>query len=183
MNPSAFSPFVPIQNLCVSANLSTECIYVGNAFANAATGWRVSFHRGLEDVRNRFVEIRIAPPQVLRSRTDLVGRPLGVRYEFLRPCERRGEEWIESLHPWTRFVTGRGTAVQVFARAESTHLVIRRAFGGSVTPAPPMAHGVQLNLVLKDRSSLCNNPSVNIQGYYTGINEATLGGNTPCPLP
>lgn len=48
--PSAFSPFIAIQNLGVNGNPSTECIYMGNGIANSTTGWRVSFHKGYEDV-------------------------------------------------------------------------------------------------------------------------------------
>jgi len=49
---SAYSPNIPIQNLGVSGNPSTECIYMGNSFANATASWRVSFHKALEDVSN-----------------------------------------------------------------------------------------------------------------------------------
>ena len=48
--PSAFSPFTAIQNLGVNGNPSTECIYMGNSIANSTTSWRVSFHKGNEDV-------------------------------------------------------------------------------------------------------------------------------------
>jgi hypothetical protein len=42
---------VPIQNLGVNGNPSSECIYMGNSFAYSRTiSWRVSFHKGLEDV-------------------------------------------------------------------------------------------------------------------------------------
>jgi hypothetical protein len=47
---SSFSPFIPIQNLGVGANPSSECIYMGNGFSNSSTSWRVSYHKGLEDV-------------------------------------------------------------------------------------------------------------------------------------
>ena len=47
--PSAYSPFIPIQNLGVNGNPSTECVYMGNSLANATTSWRVSFHKGNED--------------------------------------------------------------------------------------------------------------------------------------
>lgn len=50
--PSQYSPFIPIQNLGVNGNSSSECIYMGNSIANATTSWRVSFHKGLEDVSN-----------------------------------------------------------------------------------------------------------------------------------
>jgi hypothetical protein len=49
---SDFSPMVPIQNLGVNGNPVSECIYMGNSIANATTQWRVSFHKGLEDVAN-----------------------------------------------------------------------------------------------------------------------------------
>lgn len=55
---SAYSPNIPIQNLGVSGNPTTECIYMGNSFATGTsltdptTSWRVSFHKGLEDVSN-----------------------------------------------------------------------------------------------------------------------------------
>ena len=48
--PSAFSPFIGIQNLGVNDNPSTECIYMGNGIANSTTSWRVSYHKGNEDV-------------------------------------------------------------------------------------------------------------------------------------
>jgi hypothetical protein len=47
---SAFSPFIPIQNLGVNGNPASECVYMGNSIANATTSWRVSFHKGNEDV-------------------------------------------------------------------------------------------------------------------------------------
>jgi len=49
---SQFSPMIPIQNLGVNGNPVSECIYMGNSVANATTQWRVSFHKGLEDVAN-----------------------------------------------------------------------------------------------------------------------------------
>lgn len=49
-DPSAFSPFTPIQNLGINGNPVTECIYMGNSIANSTTTWRVSFHKGNEDV-------------------------------------------------------------------------------------------------------------------------------------
>jgi hypothetical protein len=47
--PSAFSPFIPIQNLGVGGNPVSECIYMGNGIQNSTTSWRVSYHKGLED--------------------------------------------------------------------------------------------------------------------------------------
>jgi hypothetical protein len=49
---SAFSPFTPIQNLGVNGNPTVECMYMGNSFSNADSSWRVSFHKGFEDVSN-----------------------------------------------------------------------------------------------------------------------------------
>ena len=49
---SALSPFIPIQNLGVNGNPSSQCGYMGNSIANSTTGWRVSFHKGNEDVSN-----------------------------------------------------------------------------------------------------------------------------------
>jgi hypothetical protein len=50
--PSAYSPFIPIQNLGVNGNPASECMYMGNSVANSSTQWRVSFHKGFEDVAN-----------------------------------------------------------------------------------------------------------------------------------
>ena len=47
---SAFSPFTPLQNLGINGNPNTECIYMGNGISNSTTSWRVSFHKGYEDV-------------------------------------------------------------------------------------------------------------------------------------
>jgi len=47
---SDFQPFIPIQNLGVNGNPVSECIYMGNSVANSTSQWRVSFHKGLEDV-------------------------------------------------------------------------------------------------------------------------------------
>ena len=49
---SQFSPKIPIQNLGVNGNPVSQCMYMGNSIANATTQWRVSFHKGLEDVAN-----------------------------------------------------------------------------------------------------------------------------------
>lgn len=46
------NPFIPIQNLGVNGNPSTECIYMGNGIYNSTSGWRVSFHKGYEDISN-----------------------------------------------------------------------------------------------------------------------------------
>ena len=45
-------PFIPLQNLGVNANPATECIYMGNGIYNSTTGWRISFHKGYENVAN-----------------------------------------------------------------------------------------------------------------------------------
>ncbi|HMA22066.1 MAG TPA: hypothetical protein VKO87_14750 [Gemmatimonadaceae bacterium] len=47
---SDYSPFIAIQNLGVSGNPASECVYMGNSIANTSTSWRVSFHKGYEDV-------------------------------------------------------------------------------------------------------------------------------------
>lgn len=47
---SSFSPFIAIQNLGINGNPESECIYMGNGLANATTAWRVSFHKGHEDI-------------------------------------------------------------------------------------------------------------------------------------
>ena len=49
---SAHAQFIPIQSLGINGNPSSECIYMGNSFANATTSWRVSYHKGLEDLSN-----------------------------------------------------------------------------------------------------------------------------------
>jgi len=46
------NPFIPLQNLGVNGNPTSECIYMGNGIYNSATAWRVSFHKGQEDVAN-----------------------------------------------------------------------------------------------------------------------------------
>ena len=50
---SAYSAWVPLQNLGVSGNPSSECGYMGNGFAaNSKTTYRVSFHKGEEDTQS-----------------------------------------------------------------------------------------------------------------------------------
>lgn len=44
------NPYIPIQYLGVNGNPTSECIYMGNSVANNSTSWRVSFHKGNEDV-------------------------------------------------------------------------------------------------------------------------------------
>ena len=46
---SSYSPFIPIQDLGVNGNPSSECAYMGNGLSNRTTAWRVSFHAGVED--------------------------------------------------------------------------------------------------------------------------------------
>jgi hypothetical protein len=46
------NPFIPIQYLGINGNIITECIYMGNGLSNTTTTWRVSFHKGNEDVQN-----------------------------------------------------------------------------------------------------------------------------------
>jgi hypothetical protein len=46
---SAFWPKVPLQNLGVDGNPSTDCMAISVGLANARTGWRVSYHRNFED--------------------------------------------------------------------------------------------------------------------------------------
>lgn len=46
------NPFIPLQNLGVNGNPTSECIYMGNGIYNSTTAWKVSFHKGLEDVAN-----------------------------------------------------------------------------------------------------------------------------------
>jgi len=46
------NPFIPIQYLGINGNVGSECIYMGNGLSNATTSWRVSFHKGNEDVQN-----------------------------------------------------------------------------------------------------------------------------------
>jgi hypothetical protein len=46
------NPFIPIQYLGINGNISKECIYMGNSVSNTTSSWRVSFHKGNEDVQN-----------------------------------------------------------------------------------------------------------------------------------
>ena len=48
--PSSFSPFIHIQNLGINGNPTSECGYMGNSVGNSTQTWRVSFHKGNEDV-------------------------------------------------------------------------------------------------------------------------------------
>ena len=47
---SSLLPAVPLQNLGVNGNPVSQCMYMGNSVASATTTWRVSFHKGNEDV-------------------------------------------------------------------------------------------------------------------------------------
>lgn len=46
------NPMIPLQNLGVNGNPSTECIYMGNGFTDGTNEWRVSFHKGIEDTQD-----------------------------------------------------------------------------------------------------------------------------------
>ena len=46
---SPTAPWIPLQNLGVNGNPSTECGYMGNGFSNSTTGWTVSFRKGAEE--------------------------------------------------------------------------------------------------------------------------------------
>ena len=66
--PSTFSPWIALQNLGVGGNPATECGYMGNSFsANASTAYRVSYHKGNEDVQNSptafavFTRVSVSP--------------------------------------------------------------------------------------------------------------------------
>lgn len=63
-----FSPWVPLQNLGVNGNPSTECGYLGNSFsANSNTAYRVSYHKGEEDTQTSptafgvFTRVSVSP--------------------------------------------------------------------------------------------------------------------------
>jgi hypothetical protein len=43
-------PFIPLQNLGINGNPTTECVTLGGGFSSTTTDYRVSFHRGAEDV-------------------------------------------------------------------------------------------------------------------------------------
>lgn len=47
---SSFSQWVPLQNLGVGGNPATQCGYMGNGISNSTQSWKVSFHKGLDDV-------------------------------------------------------------------------------------------------------------------------------------
>jgi len=50
-SPYGTNPVIPLQNLGISGNSATECIYMGNGVSNSTTTWRVSFHKALEDAQ------------------------------------------------------------------------------------------------------------------------------------
>ena len=47
--PSAFRPWIPLQNLGVNGNPASQCGYFGNGISNSTENWRVSYHKGYED--------------------------------------------------------------------------------------------------------------------------------------
>lgn len=47
---SSLLPKVDLQSLGVNGNPVSQCMYMGNSVANATTKWKVSFHKGYEDV-------------------------------------------------------------------------------------------------------------------------------------
>jgi hypothetical protein len=61
------NPFIPLQNLGINGNPTTECIYMGNGIYNSTTAWRVSFHKALEDTETSptafAVVTRVSPTQ------------------------------------------------------------------------------------------------------------------------
>ena len=50
--PSNFSPFVKLQLLGTTGYPSSICMYLASGIATGSDGWRVSFHKGYEDVAN-----------------------------------------------------------------------------------------------------------------------------------
>ena len=65
---TAFSPTVPLQNLGVNGNPSSQCMYMGNGFAAPnGTTYRVSYHKGLEDTQTSptafavFTRVSVSP--------------------------------------------------------------------------------------------------------------------------
>lgn len=51
-SPFGTNPVIPIQNLGINGNPSTECIYMGNGLTDGTNAWRVSFHKGIEDTQD-----------------------------------------------------------------------------------------------------------------------------------
>lgn len=65
---TTFSPWIPIQNLGINGNPSTECGYMGNSFsASRSTAYRVSYHKGNEATQSSptafavFTRISVSP--------------------------------------------------------------------------------------------------------------------------
>lgn len=65
---TVFSPSVPLQQLGVNGNPSTQCMYMGNSFAaNKSTTYRVSYHKGNEDTQTSptafavFTRVSVSP--------------------------------------------------------------------------------------------------------------------------
>lgn len=45
-------PFTALQNLGINGNPISECVTLGGGFSSTTTNYRLSFHRGLEDVES-----------------------------------------------------------------------------------------------------------------------------------
>lgn len=64
---TSFNPWVPLQNLGVNGNPSSQCGYNGNGMSNSTTGWRVSYHKGLENTADSptafavFTRVSVSP--------------------------------------------------------------------------------------------------------------------------
>ena len=65
--PSTFSPWVALQNLGVGGNPSSQCGYMGNGISNSTTAWRVSYHKGQENIADSptafavFTRVSVSP--------------------------------------------------------------------------------------------------------------------------
>jgi hypothetical protein len=64
---SAYIPHIPLQNLGVNGNPSTECVAMGGGMSNSSTTWVYSFHRGAEDTQTTptafavFTRVSVSP--------------------------------------------------------------------------------------------------------------------------
>ena len=64
---STFSPWVALQNLGVGDNPSSQCGYMGNGISNSTTAWRVSYHKGQENIADSptafavFTRVSVSP--------------------------------------------------------------------------------------------------------------------------
>ena len=65
---TVFSPTVPLQDLGVNGNPSSQCMYMGNSFAsNSSTTYRVSYHKGNENTQTSptafavFTRVSVSP--------------------------------------------------------------------------------------------------------------------------